>query len=59
MLVVSPIWTIDDEVAKNPVIEGSAGRYMSVTKGPNAVSIPSRISKKSRELSCCMCLIRF
>ena len=59
MLVVSPIWTIDDEVAKNPAIEGSVGRYMSVTKGPKAVSMPSRISRKSRELSCCMCLICF
>ena len=51
MLVVSPICTIDEEVRKKSVMAGSVGRYMSVTKGPNAVSRPSRTSRKSLLLS--------
>lgn len=50
MLVVRPVCTIDEEVWKYSVMAGSAGRYMSVTKGPNAVSMPSRMSRNVLEL---------
>ena len=59
MLVVSPSCTIDDEVPKSSAMAGSAGRYMSVTKGPNAVSSPSRTSRNVLELSLSMCFYGF
>lgn len=45
ILAVSPVWTIDVVVLKNPVIEGSPGRYISVINGPNADNAPSNINK--------------
>lgn len=51
MLVVRPICTIDEEVWKKAVMAGSVGRYISVTKGPNAVSRPSRTSRNVLLLS--------
>ena len=32
--------TIDEEAPKNSVSTGNAGRYMSMTKGPKALSMP-------------------
>ena len=40
ILNVKPSCTIGIEVWKLSVIAGNAGRYMSVTNGPNAVSEP-------------------
>ena len=40
ILNVKPSCTIGIEVWKHSVIAGNAGRYMSVTNGPNAVSEP-------------------
>ena len=62
MLVVSPNWTIDEVVLKKSDIAGSVGRYMSVTKGPNAVSIPKKTSIKVLEFLFCLimnCLVLF
>lgn len=50
MLVVKPNCTAAAEVLKYFVIDGSVGRYMSVMNGPNALSIPSKISRKRLEL---------
>lgn len=46
MLVASPICTNDGVVWKMSAIEGRVGRYMSVTKGPNADSIPKKTMRK-------------
>lgn len=51
MLVVSPNCTCDDVASKYSPIMGRLGRYMSVTKGPKAVSMPSNTSMKTLELS--------
>ena len=50
MLVVRPSWTIEEDVPKYPVISGSVGRYMSITNGPKALSVPRNMSMKSLEL---------
>ena len=46
MLVARPICTCDAVVWKTSAIEGNVGRYISVTKGPNAESIPRKMIKK-------------
>ena len=46
ILVARPICTIEGVVAKISAIDGRVGRYMSVTKGPKADSIPKKIIRK-------------
>ena len=47
---VSPSCTIDTLTPKYCVIAGRLGRYMSVTNGANAVSMPRKTNKKKAEL---------
>ena len=51
MLVVSPSCTMEEVVLKYCPMAGRVGRYMSVTNGPNAVSMPNRMSRKILEFS--------
>ena len=51
MLVVRPSWTVDGAAEKASVMEGSAGRYISVTNGAKAVSAESMMSRNKLGLS--------
>ena len=50
MLVVKPNCTIEEVVINEFVISGNVGKYISVTNGPNAVSIPKKHRRNNREL---------
>lgn len=50
MLVARPSCTSDGVVLKIAAIDGSVGRYMSVTNGPNAESIPRKTIRKTKYL---------
>ena len=47
MLNDKPICTIEIDVSKKSTIDGRLGRYMSVTKGPNADIKPKNMSRNT------------
>ena len=47
--VVSPSWTSEVEQPNQSSIAGSTGMYMSMTKGPKALSAPRNIRTKGPE----------
>lgn len=49
ILVVNPSWMNDELVLKNCDMAGNVGKYISVTKGTKAVSIPKKIRMNSFE----------
>ena len=56
ILAVKPNCTNEGVVLKYSPIEGRLGRYMSVTKGPNAVNIPNRVRRKNLEFPFLLCM---
>ena len=46
ILVASPICTCEGVVWNMAAIDGNVGRYMSVTNGPKAESIPRKTMRK-------------
>jgi hypothetical protein len=50
MLAVKPICTIEAVVWNTLAIEGSAGRYITVTNGPKAESIPRNTMRNTKYL---------
>jgi hypothetical protein len=50
MDVVRPSCTMDVVVLNTCCIEGSVGRYISVTNGPKAVSMPRKMTRNMKYL---------
>lgn len=48
ILVAKPSWTRDGVVLKISAIDGNVGRYISVTNGPKADSIPRNVIRKTK-----------
>lgn len=60
--MVRPNCTIDSEVWNTSTIEGRVGRYISVTKGPKAESMPRKTIRNQKypfrsAANCCLLLI--